>query len=78
MYSYAFQRISRSWALFIAFFLGLTLAVSLFTGTLIGADAIGYQTLKEAMANIPVDIAASKTAKNANFSSVDGTLSSIL
>jgi len=77
MYSYAFKRIVRSWALFIAFFLGLALAVTLFTGTLLGADSLGYQTLQEAMTHIPVDVAASKNAKNISFSSVEETLTSI-
>lgn len=77
MYSYAFQRISRSWALFIAFFLGLTLAVSLFTGTLIGSDAIGAQTLQVALTNMPVDIVAAKNARNFTSSSVDASLASI-
>jgi ABC-type antimicrobial peptide transport system permease subunit len=81
MYFYAFQRISRSWALFVAFFLGLTLAVSLFTGTLIGTDAIGNQTVQTALNNMPVDLVASKSisGKSANFTSanIDASLASI-
>lgn len=77
MYSYAFERIGRSWGLFIAFFLGLTLAVTLFTGTLLGADSLGYQTLQEAMAHIPVDVLAVNIAKNISFSSVEETLASV-
>jgi ABC-type antimicrobial peptide transport system permease subunit len=84
MYSYAFQRITRSWALFIAFFVGLTLAVSLFTGTLIGTDAIGAQTVKAALINIPVDIVTTKSvvgtsANSTNFTSasIDASLASI-
>lgn len=77
MHSYAFKRITRSWSLFIAFLLGLTLAVTLFTGTLLSADSLGYQTLQEAMAHIPVDVAATKTAKNITSSSVEETLASV-
>ncbi|MFH0897058.1 MAG: hypothetical protein V1850_03290, partial [Candidatus Bathyarchaeota archaeon] len=81
MYSYALQRISRSWALFIAFFLGLTLAVSLFTGTLIGTDAIGNQTVQAALNNIPVDLVAAKSVSltSANFTSatINALLASI-
>ena len=77
MYSYAFKRIGRSWALFLAFFLGLTLAVALFTGTLVGADAIGAQTLQTALTNVPVDIVSVKTAKNFTSSSIDTSLTSI-
>ena len=77
MYSYTLQRITRSWQLFIAFFLGLTLAVSLFTGTIIGSDSVGYQTLEEAMTNIPVDLAETSIAKNVSSSEVGATLNSI-
>ncbi|MBM4401399.1 MAG: hypothetical protein FJ045_05555, partial [Crenarchaeota archaeon] len=74
MYSYTFQRITRSWQLFIAFFLGLTLAVSFFAGTVIGSDSVGYQTIKEAMTNIPVDFVETSVAKNVSSSDVDATL----
>ena len=77
MYSYAIKRIGRSWALFLAFFLGLTLAVALFTGTWVGADAIGAQTLQTALTNVPVDIVSAKTAKNFTSSSIDTSLASI-
>ncbi|MCJ7631297.1 FtsX-like permease family protein, partial [Candidatus Bathyarchaeota archaeon] len=77
MYSYVFKRIIRSWSLFIAFFLGLTLAVSLFTGTLIGADAIGAETVKVALQNIPVDIVAVKNIKNFTSSNIEASLTSI-
>jgi len=77
MYSYALKRITRSWSLFTAFFLGLTLAMTLFTGTLLGADSLGYQTLQEAMAHLPVDVAATKNAKNITLSSVEETLASV-
>lgn len=74
---YAVKRITRSWALFIAFFVGLTLAVSLFTGTLVGTDAIGAQTVQAALTNIPVDIVAAKSSKNVTSASVDASLASI-
>ena len=59
---------------FIAFILGLTSATTLFTGTLLGADAIGFQTLRDAQANVPVDVTAIKYAQNASFASVDDAL----
>jgi ABC-type antimicrobial peptide transport system permease subunit len=79
MYSYTFQRITRSWGLFIAFFLGLVLAVSLFAGIIMGSDSIGYQTVKEAMINIPVDLSETRIASlsTINSSEVESTLSSI-
>ena len=76
MYSYVFKRITCSWSLFIAFFLGLTLAVSLFTGILIGADAIGTQTLQAALTNIPVDIVSARDARNYT-SNIDASLASL-
>lgn len=67
-----------------AFFLGLTLAVALFTGTLIGTDSIGAQTVQAALANIPVDLVASRnvagtSANSTNFTSasIDSALASI-
>jgi ABC-type antimicrobial peptide transport system permease subunit len=77
MYSYTFRRITRSWQLFVAFFLGLTLAVSLFAGTIVGSDSVGYQTLAEAMTNVPVDLAETRIARNISSSEVGATLNSI-
>jgi len=77
MYSYAFNRIIRSWSLFLAFFLGLTLASTLFTGTLIGADSIGYQVLQNALTQVPVDFQASWTTRNLTGSTVEAAVASV-
>jgi ABC-type antimicrobial peptide transport system permease subunit len=75
--SYTLQRITRSWGLFMAFFTGLTLAVSLFTGTIIGTDAIGNQTVQAALTNIPVDMVTARSVVGTNANATNFTPSSI-
>ncbi len=54
--SYALKRIVRSWKLFTALILGMTLAATFFGGINVGADTIGRQLLDQQLANTPVDI----------------------
>ena len=45
MLSYAIKRISRSWKLFAALALGMTLAATFFGGLNVAADTVGKQAL---------------------------------
>src|SRR2546427_3591705 len=54
--SYALKRISRSWKLFAALALGMTLAATFFGGINVAADTVGKQALDAQLANTPVDM----------------------
>jgi len=54
--SYALKRISRSWKLFAALTLGMTLAATFFGGINVAADTVGKQALDAQLANTPVDM----------------------
>src|SRR2546422_10531423 len=55
MISYAFKRIIRSWKLFAALLLGMTLATTFFGGINIAADTIGKQFVDQQLSTNPVD-----------------------
>src|SRR5436853_1255413 len=54
--SYALKRITRSWKLFAALSLGMTLAATFFGGINVAADTVGKQALDAQLANTPVDM----------------------
>jgi ABC-type antimicrobial peptide transport system permease subunit len=54
--SYAIKRISRSWKLFAALALGMTLAATFFGGLNVAADTVGKQALDAQLVNTPVDM----------------------
>jgi ABC-type antimicrobial peptide transport system permease subunit len=56
MLSYALKRISRSWKLFAALALGMTLAATFFGGLNVAADTVGKQALDAQLVNTPVDV----------------------
>src|SRR5438093_11268229 len=56
MLSYAITRLSRSWKLFAALALGMTLAATFFGGLNVAADTVGKQALDAQLVNTPVDI----------------------
>ena len=56
MLSYALKRITRSWKLFAALALGMTLAATFFGGINVAADTVGKQALDAQLANAPVDM----------------------
>ncbi|HEX9613091.1 MAG TPA: ABC transporter permease [Candidatus Bathyarchaeia archaeon] len=56
MLSYALKRITRSWKLFAALALGMTLAATFFGGINVAADTVGKQALDAQLANTPVDM----------------------
>ncbi len=56
MFGYALKRVARGWKGFIALFLGIAIATTLFSGTLLGAEEVGIGMLEEAMGLVPVDI----------------------
>ncbi len=56
MFAYGLKRLVRGWGGFIALFLGVTIATTLFAGTILGAEKVGFEMLDEAMDLVPVDI----------------------
>src|SRR5205809_7738229 len=56
MLSYAIKRISRSWKLFAALALGMTLAATFFGGLNVAADTVGKQALDAQLVDTPVDV----------------------
>ena len=56
MLSYALKRITRSWKLFAALALGMTLAATFFGGINVAADTVGKQALDAQLVNTPVDM----------------------
>src|SRR5256886_11075179 len=78
--SYALKRITRSWKLFAALALGMTLAATFFGGINVAADTVGKQALDAQLANTPVDMqlrafyVGGDTALN---SSVQGLISNL-
>ena len=58
MFSYASRRITRGRSLFLALFLSVVLAATLFSGILQGADAVGGSTLTKTLSAMRYDIVA--------------------
>jgi len=56
MFAYGLKRLIRGWGGFIALFLGVTIATTLFAGTILGAEKVGFEMLDEALDLVPVDI----------------------
>jgi ABC-type antimicrobial peptide transport system permease subunit len=56
MLDFALKRVARGWKGFIAFFFGITIAATLFSGTLLSADSVGHDMLEQAMDLVPVDL----------------------
>jgi hypothetical protein len=56
MIGFALKRVARGWKGFIAFFFGITIAATLFSGTLLSADSVGHDMLDQAMDLVPVDL----------------------
>ncbi len=80
MLSYALKRITRSWKLFAALALGMTLAATFFGGINVAADTVGKQALDAQLANTPVDMQLHAFSidggKSLNFS-VQGLVSNL-
>ena len=80
MLSYALKRITRSWKLFAALALGMTLAATFFGGINVAADTVGKQALDAQLANTPVDMqlrAFSVDGGKSLNSSVQGLVSNL-
>jgi ABC-type antimicrobial peptide transport system permease subunit len=78
--SYALKRITRSWKLFAALALGMTLAATFFGGINVAADTVGKQALDAQLANTPVDMqlrAFSVDGGRSLNSSVQGLISNL-
>ena len=69
MFGYVSKRVSRGWTSFIALFLGVTIATTLFSGTMVGAENVGREMLEEAISLVPVDIVVADLRRD--LSSVD-------
>jgi ABC-type antimicrobial peptide transport system permease subunit len=64
MLGYALKRLVRGKSLFLALFLSVTLAVTLFSGILQGADAVGASILSTALEATDVDFVSSAEDRN--------------
>jgi ABC-type antimicrobial peptide transport system permease subunit len=64
MFRYAVKRIIRGRSLFLSLFLSVALAVTLFSGILQGADAVGVALLDKTLDSAYVDIISSAPDKN--------------
>ncbi len=64
MFGYALKRVARGWRGFIAFFFGITIAATLFSGTLLSADSVGHDMLEQAMDLVPVDLIVADELRN--------------
>ena len=54
--SYAFNRVQRSWTLFLALLLGVVLASAFFAGINVGADSMAKRALDQRLSATPVDL----------------------
>lgn len=64
MFSYAVKRITRGRGLFLSLFLSVSLAATLFSGILQGADAVGVAQMDEILKSAYVDVISSSINKN--------------
>lgn len=64
MFSYALKRIIRGRSAFLALFLSVAVAATLFSGILQGADAVGASMLSEALEATDIDIVSSAEDRN--------------
>ena len=63
---FALKRVARGWKGFIAFFFGITIAATLFSGTLLSADSVGHDMLEQAMDLVPVDLIVADELRDLN------------
>lgn len=71
MFSYAAKRIARGRSIFLALFLSIALAATLFSGILHGADAVGVAMLETALEDADVDIVSSAENRNLTKTALD-------
>jgi ABC-type antimicrobial peptide transport system permease subunit len=64
MFSYAVKRITRGRGLFLSLFLSVSLAATLFSGILQGADAVGVAQMDEILKSAYVDVISNSINKN--------------
>ena len=64
MFSYAAKRIVRGRSIFLALFLSVALAATLFSGILHGADAVGVAMLEKTLEAADIDIVSSAENRN--------------
>ena len=76
--AYAFKHVFRSWKLFLALLIGITLASAFFAGIDIKANVTAKQALDQQLSNIPVDITARVQDAISNLSQLIATKEKIL
>ena len=64
MYSYALKRLTRGRGIFLALFLSVALAATLFSGILQAADSVGASMLEKALGATDIDIVSSAEDRN--------------
>jgi ABC-type lipoprotein release transport system permease subunit len=77
MFSYAAKRIVRGRSIFLAFFLSVTLAVTLFSGMLQGSDTVGMAMLGKALNYSDVDIVAGAESRNLTRAALNEVMENI-
>jgi len=77
MFSYAAKRIVRGRSIFLAFFLSVTLAVTLFSGMLQGADTVGMAMLGKALNSSDVDIVSGAENRNLTKTALNEVMETI-
>jgi ABC-type antimicrobial peptide transport system permease subunit len=76
--AYAFKHMFRSWKLFLALLIGITLASTFFAGTDIKANETAKQALDQQLSSIPVDMTAIIEGTNLNLSQLTAATEKIL
>jgi len=80
MFVYIYKRVARGWKSFIALFLGVMIATTLFSGTMIGAENVGSGMLEKAMSLVPVDIVVADVLRDlyaVNMSAIEAAIHSL-
>lgn len=80
MFSYALKRITRGRYAFLAFFLSVAVAATLFSGILQGADAVGASMLSEALEATDIDMVSSAEDRNltrTSLAEVEGAIGAL-
>src|SRR3989475_8450110 len=78
MISYAFKRIIRSWKLFAALLLGMTLATTFFGGINVAADTIGKQFVDQQLSTSPIDFTLNPNGPLPSITSINNVRSKLV
>jgi ABC-type antimicrobial peptide transport system permease subunit len=78
MISYALKRIIRSWKLFAALLLGMTLATTFFGGINVAADTIGKQFVDQQLSTSPIDFTLNPNGPLPSITSINNVRSKLV